>query len=189
VVAVAASCSFELRHSQKSHECSFQPRITTRHLRPQSNSTGATERQTEEDPFGGLLTIAFILVPIQVGQQLGRRAVKRSGELHDAPVGSVVGAALGLLAFTLAFTFQIARFGKVSHNFCLTLTRDFAQLRKVVKTFSCPRFWLQALNSSGDALGRISLQLADLTGRHCWACCSHYDIKVCERRIFRTTLP
>jgi hypothetical protein len=33
--------------------------------------------------------------------------VKDSGELQDAPVGSVVGAALGLLAFMLAFTFQI----------------------------------------------------------------------------------
>jgi hypothetical protein len=60
-------------------------------------------------PFWGvlLLTILFILVPIQIGQRLGRRAVKRAGELHDAPIGSVVGAALGLLAFMLAFTFQI----------------------------------------------------------------------------------
>jgi hypothetical protein len=60
-------------------------------------------------PFWGvlLLTILFILVPIQIGQRLGRRAVKLAGELHDAPIGSVVGAALGLLAFMLAFTFQI----------------------------------------------------------------------------------
>jgi hypothetical protein len=54
-----------------------------------------------------LLTILFILVPIQIGQRLGRAAVKRAGALHDAPIGSVVGAALGLLAFMLAFTFQI----------------------------------------------------------------------------------
>ncbi len=40
MVAVAASCSFELRQSQKSHECSFQPRNTARHLRPQSDGTG-----------------------------------------------------------------------------------------------------------------------------------------------------
>jgi hypothetical protein len=60
-------------------------------------------------PFWGvlLLTILCILVPIQIGQRLGRRAVKLAGELHDAPIGSVVGAALGLLAFMLAFTFQI----------------------------------------------------------------------------------
>ena len=50
MVAVAASCSFELRQSQKSHECSFQPRNTARHLRPQSDSAGAAECQTEEDP-------------------------------------------------------------------------------------------------------------------------------------------
>ena len=54
-----------------------------------------------------LLTILFVLVPIQIGQRLGRRAVRRSGEVHDAPIGSVVGASLGLLAFMLAFTFQI----------------------------------------------------------------------------------
>ena len=50
MVAIPASCSFELRQGQKSHECSFQPRNTTRHLRPQSNSAGATEFQTEADP-------------------------------------------------------------------------------------------------------------------------------------------
>jgi hypothetical protein len=31
----------------------------------------------------------------------------RSGKINDSPIGSVVGAALGLLAFMLAFTFQI----------------------------------------------------------------------------------
>jgi hypothetical protein len=54
-----------------------------------------------------LLTMAFVLVPIRIGQWLGRRAVRRGGQLDDAPIGSVVGAALGLLAFMLAFTFQI----------------------------------------------------------------------------------
>jgi hypothetical protein len=54
-----------------------------------------------------LLTILCILVAIQIGQCLGRYAVKRWGKLQEAPVGSVVGAALGLLAFMLAFTFQI----------------------------------------------------------------------------------
>jgi hypothetical protein len=54
-----------------------------------------------------LLTIAFVLVPIQIGQRLGQRTVRRGGALNDSPIGSVVGAALGLLAFMLAFTFQI----------------------------------------------------------------------------------
>jgi ABC-type multidrug transport system fused ATPase/permease subunit len=63
----------------------------------------------EAIPFWGmlLLTILSILIPIKIGERLGQRAVKKSGELHDAPIGSVVGAALGLLAFMLAFTFQI----------------------------------------------------------------------------------
>src|SRR6267154_806159 len=39
-----------LRQGQKSHECSFQPRNTTRHLRSQSNSARATECEAEEDP-------------------------------------------------------------------------------------------------------------------------------------------
>ena len=63
----------------------------------------------ESLPFWGVLvlTILFILAPIHLGQWLARRTVERSGELHDAPIGSVVGAALGLLAFLLALTFQI----------------------------------------------------------------------------------
>ncbi|MEO8307523.1 MAG: hypothetical protein ABI616_05735 [Pseudomonadota bacterium] len=54
-----------------------------------------------------LLTIFFILLPIQVGYRLGRFATQQES-YNDAPIGSVVGAALGLLAFMLAFTFQIA---------------------------------------------------------------------------------
>ncbi|WP_264537566.1 DUF4239 domain-containing protein [Flavobacterium sp. N1736] len=38
---------------------------------------------------------------------------EKKGEINDSPIGSVVGAALGLLAFMLAFTFQIvdSRYG------------------------------------------------------------------------------
>jgi hypothetical protein len=60
-------------------------------------------------PFWGvlLLTLSSIVVAIQIGQWLGRRALNHKADLSDAPIGSVVGAALGLLAFMLAFTFQI----------------------------------------------------------------------------------
>jgi CDP-diglyceride synthetase len=48
-----------------------------------------------------------ILIPILAGQQYGMHIKTKSGKINDSPVGSVVGAALGLLAFMLAFTFQI----------------------------------------------------------------------------------
>lgn len=48
-----------------------------------------------------------ILIPILAGQHYGLYVKSKSGKINDSPVGSVVGAALGLLAFMLAFTFQI----------------------------------------------------------------------------------
>jgi len=58
----------------------------------------------------GMFLIPFLLVfiPIYLGQRYGIFRSKKSAELQHAPVGSVVGAAFGLLAFMLAFTFQIA---------------------------------------------------------------------------------
>lgn len=56
----------------------------------------------------GMFLIPFVsvLIPILAGQYYGLKIRKR-GEISDSPVGAVVGAALGLLAFMLAFTFQI----------------------------------------------------------------------------------
>lgn len=54
-----------------------------------------------------LLPLIAVLLPVLIGQYYGLYIRKKSGEIHDTPVGSVVGAALGLLAFMLAFTFQI----------------------------------------------------------------------------------
>src|SRR5215813_4943397 len=54
-----------------------------------------------------LLPFIAVLLPVMIGQWYGLYVRKKSGEIHDSPVGSVVGAALGLLAFMLAFTFQI----------------------------------------------------------------------------------
>ncbi|KFF02900.1 bestrophin-like domain [Flavobacterium reichenbachii] len=54
-----------------------------------------------------LIPFLIILLPIIAGQYYGLKLKQKNGKINDSPVGSVVGAALGLLAFMLAFTFQI----------------------------------------------------------------------------------
>jgi hypothetical protein len=55
-----------------------------------------------------LVPLLVVLIPILIGQRYGIWRLKDSANLQNASVGSVVGAAFGLLAFMLAFTFQIA---------------------------------------------------------------------------------
>ena len=55
-----------------------------------------------------LIPFVSVLIPILLGQRYGQYRKKKSEEVQHAPVGSVVGAAFGLLAFMLAITFQIA---------------------------------------------------------------------------------
>jgi len=55
-----------------------------------------------------LIPFLIVLIPVLIGQRYGIWRIKNSENLQNAPVGSVVGAAFGLLAFMLAFTFQIA---------------------------------------------------------------------------------
>jgi len=55
-----------------------------------------------------LFTIAVVGVSIEVGYQLGKFRRSRSDQEKDAPVGAMVAATLGLLAFMLAFTFGLA---------------------------------------------------------------------------------
>jgi hypothetical protein len=55
-----------------------------------------------------LIPLMVVLIPIFIGQWYGIYRKKKSKDLQNAPVGAVVGAAFGLLAFMLAFTFQIA---------------------------------------------------------------------------------
>src|SRR5678809_795499 len=55
-----------------------------------------------------LIPFIAVLVPILLGQRYGIYRKKKTEEAQHAPVGSVVGAAFGLLAFMLAITFQIA---------------------------------------------------------------------------------
>jgi len=54
------------------------------------------------------IPLLVVLTPILIGQRYGIWHTKKSPNLQNASVGSVVGAAFGLLAFMLAFTFQIA---------------------------------------------------------------------------------
>ena len=61
-------------------------------------------------PLWGLfLTIVvLVLAAIEGGYRLGSYRHGRAGREKEAPVGSMVGATLGLLAFMLAFTFGMA---------------------------------------------------------------------------------
>ena len=61
-------------------------------------------------PLWGLfLTIlALVLAAIEGGYRLGSYRHRQAGHEKEAPVGAMVGATLGLLAFMLAFTFGMA---------------------------------------------------------------------------------
>lgn len=61
-------------------------------------------------PLWGLFIAILILVLLSVesGYRLGRYRRSRSEEEKEVPVGAMVGATLGLLAFILAFTFGLA---------------------------------------------------------------------------------
>jgi hypothetical protein len=61
-------------------------------------------------PLGGLFVgiVILVLFSVEGGYRLGRYRSNRSQEEKEAPVGGMVGATLGLLAFILAFTFGLA---------------------------------------------------------------------------------
>lgn len=54
-----------------------------------------------------LCTILLVFAGFEAGWHLGQRRRHRHGE-SDAPVGAIVGATFGLLAFLLGFTFNLA---------------------------------------------------------------------------------
>ena len=54
-----------------------------------------------------LVPLLAVLIPILIGQWYGQYRKKKTEDVPHAPVGAVVGAAFGLLAFMLAITFQI----------------------------------------------------------------------------------
>ena len=55
-----------------------------------------------------IITLAFVFVVVEVGFRLGAAKRRRTEDVKEAAVGSMVGATLGLLAFMLAFTFGMA---------------------------------------------------------------------------------
>ena len=60
--------------------------------------------------FLGLLgaTVFLSWLVFSVGRWLGAKEAQRDDSEREAPVGSVVAATLGLLAFTLAMAFNMA---------------------------------------------------------------------------------
>jgi hypothetical protein len=55
-----------------------------------------------------LAPFLVVLIPVYIGRRYGTYHIKKSADLKDAPVGTVVAAAFGTLAFFLAFVFQIS---------------------------------------------------------------------------------
>jgi AraC-like DNA-binding protein len=54
------------------------------------------------------ISVAVALISVELGYRLAQSRQRRSQEEKEAPVGGMAGAALGLLAFMLAFTFGMA---------------------------------------------------------------------------------
>ncbi len=67
-------------------------------------------RLLDDLPLWGLFiaTIAVVVLAVEGGYRLGAYRRRRSDQEKEAPVGSIVAATLGLLAFMLAFTFGLA---------------------------------------------------------------------------------
>ena len=55
-----------------------------------------------------LLTVALIVLSVEIGYRIGIERARKSEREREAPIDSMVGSTLGLLAFMLAFTFGMA---------------------------------------------------------------------------------
>jgi hypothetical protein len=55
-----------------------------------------------------LLTVALIVLSVETGFRVGVVRARRSDKEREAPIDSMVGSTLGLLAFMMAFTFGMA---------------------------------------------------------------------------------
>src|SRR6201982_47404 len=55
-----------------------------------------------------IVILLVVLLSVECGYRLGKYRRSRHEQEKDAPVGTMVGATLGLLAFILAFTFGLA---------------------------------------------------------------------------------
>ena len=72
--------------------------------------------------LGSAVLVAWIA--FSIGRWLGAREARKEHPEHEGPVGSVVGATLALLAFTLAITFNMAH---SKHNHRKELVREDAR--------------------------------------------------------------
>jgi CDP-diglyceride synthetase len=80
--------------------------------------------------FAWLATaVAVAWLAFSIGRALGAREARRENPEHEGPVGSVVGATLALLAFTLAITFNMAHH---KHNGRKELVREDAKAVRMV---------------------------------------------------------
>src|SRR6516164_1870019 len=61
-------------------------------------------------PLWGLFVVILlvVLISVECGYRLGKYRRSRHEQEKETPVGTMVGATLGLLAFILAFTFGLA---------------------------------------------------------------------------------
>src|SRR5262245_43442707 len=61
-------------------------------------------------PLWGLFVaiLVVVLLSVECGYRLGKDRRSRHEQEKEAPLGTIVGATLGLLAFILAFTFGLA---------------------------------------------------------------------------------
>src|SRR5215472_15017239 len=55
-----------------------------------------------------IVILLIVLLSVEFGYRLGKYRRRRREEEKEAPLGTMVGATLGLLAFILAFTFGLA---------------------------------------------------------------------------------
>ena len=90
-----------------------------------------------------LISLVIVVAPVWLGTKLGSRQRKKEPGIEHPAVGSVVGAALGLLAFMLAFTFQITtdRFGtrkELLMNEVSAIRTAYYQAQLLEDTFRIP---------------------------------------------------
>ena len=55
-----------------------------------------------------VVPLAAVIIPLIIGQNIGIRLIRKEPVIPHDSISSIVTAALGLVAFMLAFTFQIA---------------------------------------------------------------------------------
>lgn len=55
-----------------------------------------------------LVPFLLVIIPVYIGERTGRYARRKYESIKDMEISAIIGASFGLLAFMMAFTFQIA---------------------------------------------------------------------------------